>query len=78
MQQTLLAGQVQPTILSNVGSIVKNWKAWCNARSETFTSLCATESGESFTHGEVVETVAGLMAVLITIGVAAWLEGGAV
>lgn len=112
MQQTLLAGQVQPTRLRGPEARVKSTvlsaefpqasesfsvgfgrtfrrlrkiipsradcRAWLGRRNVTFTSLCATESGESFTNGEVVKTFAGLVAVLVTIGVAAWLEGGAV
>ena len=112
MQQTLFAGQVQPSVLSDAGGAVKSTvvlagvpsradslsagfglfvrklrtlcpqasdcRAWLGRRNETFTSLCATEQGESFTNGEVLKAVAGLAAVLLTIGVAGWLEGGAV
>lgn len=112
MQQTLLAGQVQPSVLSNAGGAVKSTvllagipqasesfsagfgktfrtlrkifphasdcRAWLGRRNVAFTSLCATEHGESFTNGEVLKAFAGLLAVLATIGVAGWLEGGAV
>ena len=68
MQQTIQIGQVQPSILSNAEGIVKNLKAWWNARSETFTALCGTE-GDVFTHGDVVKAHLYLVAVLILIGI---------
>ena len=68
MQQTINVGQVQPSVLSIVGRIVKNLKAWWNARSETFTALCGTE-GDVFTHGDVVKAHLSLAAVLILIGI---------
>lgn len=30
------------------------FKNWWNAKSELFSKLCATEPGETFTHGDVV------------------------
>lgn len=69
MQQTIQIGQVvQPSMLSSVGSIVKNCKAWWNARSESFTALCATDEGEVFTHGSVVKAHAVAVGVLAMIG----------
>ena len=49
-------------------AVVKNLKAWWNARSETFTALCGTE-GDVFTHGDVVKAHLSLAAVLILIGI---------
>lgn len=73
MQTTLQLGQVQPSILSNMESVVKNCKKWLNAKSETFSVLC----GESFTHKEVVLTHVGLVVFFIILGVAGAMEGGA-
>lgn len=70
MQQTIQIGQVvQPSVLSSVGSIVKNCKAWWNARSKSFTALCATDEGDVFTHGDVVKAHLALAAVIILIGI---------
>ena len=60
---------VQPSVLSRMESAVKNLKVWWNARSESFTALCATEKGEVFTHGDVVKAHLALAAVLILIGI---------
>lgn len=68
MQTVMEFGQVQPSMLPNAESIVKNWKAWWNARSETFTVLCSTE-GDVFTHGDVVKAHLWLIAVLTIIGI---------
>lgn len=69
MQTTMQFGQVQPSILSNVESVVKNLKAWWNARSESFTALCATDEGEVLSHGDVVKAHLWLAAVIILIGI---------
>ena len=63
-------------MLSRVESTVKNWKAWWQARSETFTALCGTE-GDVFTHGDVVKAHALLVVLFLILCVAGWLEGGA-
>ena len=69
MQQTIQFRQVvQPSVLSQLKAVVKNLKAWWNARSETFTALCGTE-GDVFTHGDVVKAHLSLAAVLILIGI---------
>ena len=74
MQNVIQLGQVQPSVLSRVvEGIVKNWKAWLSAKSETFSSLC----GEDFTHREVLLANLVAVAFIIIIGVAGWLEGGA-
>jgi len=69
MQQTIQLGQVQPTVLSRVESAVKNLEVWWNARSESFTALCATDEGEVFSHGDVVKAHLWLAAVIILIGI---------
>ena len=69
MQQTIQLGQVQPTVLSRVENAVKNLKVWWNARSESFTALCATEDGEVFSHGDVVKAHLWLAAVIVLIGI---------
>jgi hypothetical protein len=73
MQQTIQIGQVQPSVLSIVGSIVKNCKAWLSAKSETFSALC----GEDFTRKEVLIAHAACALLIVACGVADWLEGGA-
>ena len=45
------------------------WQQWASKRCETLTSLCATEKGEVFTHGDVVKAHLALAAVLILIGI---------
>ena len=78
MQQTIQLGQVvQPSVQSQVAAAVENLKQWWNAKSETFTQLCATEKGETFTHGQVVLANLGVVLFLLILGVAGWLEGGA-
>lgn len=72
MRQTIQLGQVQPSMLSNVLSIVKNCKAWLDAKSDTFSALC----GEDFTHMEVLIAHAAFMLLIVICGVAGWLEGG--
>ena len=89
MQQSIQLGQVvQPSMASSEETIVKNLKqqssafvstarAWWNAESETFTRICATDEGETFTHGEVVLAHLATVALLLISMVAEWLEGGA-
>lgn len=52
-------------------------QAWLSAESKSFTALC----GERFTHGEVILTGIGTMAIiyLAIVGawIASWLAGGA-
>ena len=65
MQQTIQLGQVRPSVLSNAGRTVKNWRAWWCAKSEAMSEMI----GEDCTHGEVVVThlvfTVGVMAVAI-------------
>ena len=51
-------------------------KKWWNAKSETFSSLCATEEGETFTHGQVVLANLALVALILACAFAEWMEGG--
>ena len=64
-------------MLQQMAAAVKSLKQWWNAKSETFSQLCATEKGETFTHGEVVLANLGVVAFMLILGVAGWLEGGA-
>lgn len=73
MQQTIQIGQVQPSVLSIVESIVKNSKVWLGAKSKTFSALC----GEDFTHKEVLLAHAACVLLIVACGVAEWLGGGA-
>ncbi len=68
MQQTVKLGQAQRPAFSI--------KAWWNAKSNTFTRLCATEPGEIFTHGQVILAHLFLLFLILMCGVAEWLEGG--
>ena len=69
MNQTIRLGQVvQPSVLSSVERIVKNFETWWNSISVTFTRLCATDEGEVFSHGEVVKAHL-YAAVVILIGI---------
>ena len=52
-------------------------KRWWNEESETFSMLCATKDGETFTHGQVVLANLGVVALILACGIAGWLEGGA-
>ena len=72
MRQTIQIGEVQPSVLSVVESIVKNCKMWLNAKSKTFSALC----GEDFTHKEVLIAHAACMLLIVICGVVGWLEGG--
>lgn len=65
MQQTIQIGQVvQPSMLSSVGSIVKNLKVWLGAKSEWFSAI----AGECVTNSEVVKAHAVAVGVLAVIG----------
>ena len=77
MQKTVQFGQVvQPTVLSKAKRIVKNLRAWRLSESRTFTALCGSE-GDVFTHGDVVLANLGVAVFVIILGLAGWLEGGA-
>ena len=71
----------QPSVLQQVAAAVKSrsekLQSWWGATSETFSRLCGTEDGETFTHGEVVLANLGVVALVALCMVAEWLEGGA-
>lgn len=48
---------------------------WWNAKSDLFTRMCATEPGESFTHGQVVLMHLFLLFLLIMCGIAEKIGG---
>lgn len=78
MQRTMEIGQVvQPSVQAQVAAAVENLKTWWREQSQTFTALCGTE-GDTFTHGDVVMAHLGIVAFILILGVAGWLEGGAV
>lgn len=79
MQQTLRLGQVvQPSILSKVEGIVKNWRAKFDRKvreSEFCQVLDITP--ELFTlQGLAITTIVGVVTILL-FGLFEWLEGGA-
>ena len=77
MKNVMQLGQVaQPSVLSGMEAAVKSLKQWWNARSETFTALCGSE-GDVFTQGDVAKAHLGFLALVLTLCVAGWLEGGA-
>lgn len=55
----------------------KRIKEWWSAESKTFTLLCATEKGETFTHGQVVLMNLAAVGLILACAFAEWLEGGA-
>lgn len=52
-------------------------RKWWKADSPTFSWLCATEKGETFTHGQVVLANLGEIGLILACALAGWLEGGA-
>ena len=81
MQQTIRFGQVaQPSVLQQMAATVKSLReklqAWWTAKSETFSDLCATEEGETFTHGEVVLANLGAAAFILLLGIVGAIEKG--
>ena len=64
-------------VINNVKAYEQQARAWWDGKSETFSRLCATEEGETFTHGQVVLANLGVLLFLVVLGVAGWLEGGA-
>ena len=64
-------------VINNVKAYEQQARKWWNSKSETFSQLCATEEGETFTRGQVVLANLGVLLFLVVLGVAGWLEGGA-
>ena len=51
-------------------------RKWWNAKSDLFTELCATEPGETFTHGEVVLAHVAVVVFLAIVLFVGGMEGG--
>ena len=64
-------------VINNVKTYEQQARSWWQGKSETFSQLCSTEEGETFTHGQVVLANMGVVLFLVVLGVAGWLEGGA-
>lgn len=73
MENVIQIGQVQPTVLSSVGRIVKNLSAWLSAKSPSFSAL----AGEDVSRADVVKAHLYLFIVFV-IGVVVSQMGGAV
>ena len=54
----------------NVKAYGQRANQWWGSKSETFSQLCATEEGETFTHGQVVLANVGVLLFLIVLGMA--------
>ncbi len=63
-----------PDVTAPLAAAVLTVKQWLSQKSETFSAIC----GETFTHGEVLLTHLGFVAVVILLLVAEWLEGGTI
>lgn len=89
MQKTIQTGQVQPSVLSTVGRIVKNWRARFDRAVEQssfchivgFTPWNFSLQGLAFTaiFGLLVMLVCGLPELLgnVVCGIISMVEGGA-
>lgn len=78
MQQTIQIGQVQPSVLSQVKAVVKNWRAKFDQAIEQseFCQVLGITPWHFTLQGVAVTLLVGLALVLVC-GVAEWLEGGA-
>ena len=78
MQQTIQLGQVQPSVLSQVKAVVKNWRAKFDqavGQSE-FCQVLGFTPWHFSRQGLAATAFVGLVIILVC-GVAGWLEGGA-
>ena len=81
MQQTIQLGQVRPSVLSNVGRTVKNWReelshnlvTWLATKNEWFSAF----TGETVTNKHVLLAHLYMVALVGVLLLAGWLEGGA-
>ena len=81
MQQTIQLGQVQPSVLSKAGRTVKNWSeqlgrnlvTWLATKNEWFSAF----TGEEVTNKHVMLAHLYMVALVVAMLVAGWLEGGA-
>ena len=78
MQQTINVGQVQPSVLSQVGAAVKNMRAAFDRKVEDseFCQVLGITPWHFSLQGLAVTAFVGLVIILIC-GLAGWLEGGA-
>ena len=68
---------VQYSTTSALVQLVAIICCWWQTKSETFTSLCATDVDEQFTHGEVIiANVLALLGLVFVGTVATWAAGG--
>ena len=78
----------QPNRLEAVKQVLENLRTysslyraqaneWLDGTSKTFTQLCATDEGETFTRRQVIKAHAYMAGMFLMILVAGWLEGGA-
>lgn len=82
MQQTIQLGQVQPSVLSKAGRTVKNWReelsrnlvTWLATKNEWFSAF----TGETVTNKHVLLAHLYMVALVVVMMVAGWLEGGGV
>lgn len=63
MNQTINLGQVQPSILSTVERIVKNWNLYLDQRNKFFSAI----AGEPFTNRQVLTAHAVLLFPVLTL-----------
>lgn len=65
-------------VVSILEDCKRELEGWLRGPSKSFTRLCATEEGETFTRAEVLMVNLGALAVLSLAGVLTWIaEGGA-
>lgn len=78
MQQTIQLGQVQPSVLSQVKAVVKNWRAKFDQAIEQseFCQMLGITPWHFTLQGVAVSLLLFLVLVVVC-GVAEWLEGGA-
>jgi len=78
MQQTIQLGQVQPSVLSQVKAVVKNWRAKFDQAIEQ-SEFCQVLgiTPWHFTLQGVAVTLLLFLVLVVVCGVAEWLEGGA-
>ena len=63
MNQTIQLGQVQPSILSTIERIVKNWYLFLSQPNKFFSTI----AGETFTNGQVLKAHAVLLFPVLTL-----------
>lgn len=66
---TVVLGGWRREWVALLGVMRSRFRAWWHGESVTFTRLCATDEGETFTHGEVVVAHVVLVILLIVAGI---------